>query len=88
MCICCPVAILILCEASLAMGERVSAKEARQLWVVGVMDPPGGLQGPSKPEMGVRVQFKGNPSNGLGSRTAAGGLMLLSICFRVINGCG
>lgn len=81
-------AILILCEASLAMGERVSAKEARQLWVVGVMDPPGGLQGPSKPEMGVRVQFKGNPSNGLGSRTAAGGLMLLSICFRVINGCG
>ena len=52
------------------------------------MDPPGGLQDPSNPEMGARVQFKGNPSNGLGSRTAAGGLMLLSICFRVINGCG
>lgn len=51
--ICCPVAILILCEASLAMGGRVSTKEARQLWVVGIMDPPGGLRDPSNPQMGA-----------------------------------
>lgn len=42
---CCPVAILILCEASLAMGGRVSVKEATQLWVVGGRGPTWGAAG-------------------------------------------
>lgn len=50
--------------------------------------PTWGAAGSQQSPDGGRVQFKGNPSNGLGSRVAAGGLMLLSICFRVINGCG
>lgn len=49
--ICCPVAILILCEACVAMGGRVSTKEARQLWWWGSWTHLGGC-GISNPQMG------------------------------------